>query len=1473
MKTFILCLLFIYYVFDISAQNNSVIKTKGSSKGTKTIFDETKRIAKEDRQSLQRYSSNLQKDFQRKHSRRLKGSSTQNILLQNNRNLDSSINLFIDKDNITYSASKENIRELKNDKYDTAKEIWAAQYGSKAVPSWDAAFRGLFDQYGNVYVRENRHTVKYDSSGNEIWRINETGYAWRPVETGLIDIDTIRKRILCKVGEGIAMYNYDGVRMWLHEWPDNSIYKLKFCGSGDIYLVGRESNWECYIQKFSSDGEGIWWDVFETGDDPYASSVAFANTGNILIACDGIGEEETGRDIIIVKYSPDGDLLWQKSYSSSGENDDYVYALAVDNSGSVYATGAITTSDGLLQMITIKYSPLGVRRWVKKYIYPGYSDSEGVYVLADKVGNILVLGGIVEYKNYPELERYYLLIKYSATGQKLWERTFKGSPCKMVLDNLNDVYITGTFRGGSQYQGFATIKYNTNGLQQWVVYYSISDLSSSSELVYTEAFDIGSDGKGNLIVVGTMDDGVNKYNCNTAVVKYNSNGLQKWVRNYDGPWLSNDRVRAIDVDAQGNIYLTGSTYNHYTGYDFLTVKFNNRGELEWADKHTSIDDTYSGDEGDDIYVDKNNNVYVAGICSPTWDRTAYLTIKYNTYGVKQWVATTEISSGRHDVKIVGDKQGNIYVGYGDLVKYDTLGNKLWSVPIGGAQIIIDDFEAIIVTGGSGTMKISSEGLLLWTSPYAGEQIAVDQLGNIYLTRHTMDEKYNTMKLNSSGVLQWNVFYSRMPNGIARPSHIAIDKYSNVYVTGYSRATGTALDFTTIKYDSTGVEQWVQFYQGGGVPRKIVIDSLGNIYISGSKYLTLKYNQAGTLIWVARYHPSQTSNSYVQDINIDSKGNIYVAAETLELSNGVDISYSAVKYSPARLEFSHSFIDFGVVSLGCKSIKTSILKNIGSEKLIISDVEIGNSNFAISPKSATILPLDSITCSLLFNPSGAGEYLSKFNFIDGSQTLNNTLDATGFAVPTIPLNVSKTFIQFSKLEVGCRDTTEIKLFNRNSCPDTVFPMISNPMFKVRTSPIVLAPYDSTHFEIVFTPSQPGDFNSILTFNSLRGTQSDSIIVIGSSYANSPPTTITSILNNGWNLVSLPVESSCSYSFSNLFKYTPIGYVKSNILEPWSGHWLKSSGEEFNFHGYPVIADTFQLLTGWNLIGSISNPVHTSSIITNPPNIIASQFFGYQLGYLICDSIYPGNGYWLKLNSPGKLILSIDNPIQNAKIATVKDETNIFNSLTLNDANGQLQTLYFGIKPNDDFSADIYELPPVPPSNIFDVRFASQRLLEIVDENKIGIFPIIISSAVYPVTISWNLKNMFLEASLKIGKNDIPIQATGQFDIPTSDVRVKLVIKRSVELLNEFVLEQNYPNPFNPSTLIKYQLPQANKIELKIYNIFGQEVKKLVDEVQDAGYYEIVWNSDNNTGNNVASGVYFYRIQAGSFSETKKLILMR
>ena len=85
---------------------------------------------------------------------------------------------------------------------------------------------------------------------------------------------------------------------------------------------------------------------------------------------------------------------------------------------------------------------------------------------------------------------------------------------------------------------------------------------------------------------------------------------------------------------------------------------------------------------------------------------------------------------------------------------------------------------------------------------------------------------------------------------------------------------------------------------------------------------------------------------------------------------------------------------------------------------------------------------------------------------------------------------------------------------------------------------------------------------------------------------------------------------------------------------------------------------------------------------------------------------------------------------------------------------------------------------------------------------------------------------------------------------------------------FSLSQNYPNPFNPSTKIKFNVPIAGQVSLVVYNSLGQEVKTLVSEEKDVGSYEVSFNASN-----LPSGIYFCKIRAGDFVETKKMILMK
>jgi hypothetical protein len=88
------------------------------------------------------------------------------------------------------------------------------------------------------------------------------------------------------------------------------------------------------------------------------------------------------------------------------------------------------------------------------------------------------------------------------------------------------------------------------------------------------------------------------------------------------------------------------------------------------------------------------------------------------------------------------------------------------------------------------------------------------------------------------------------------------------------------------------------------------------------------------------------------------------------------------------------------------------------------------------------------------------------------------------------------------------------------------------------------------------------------------------------------------------------------------------------------------------------------------------------------------------------------------------------------------------------------------------------------------------------------------------------------------------------------------------VNKFELSQNYPNPFNPTTTIRFNLPEAGNVKLTLFNILGQEIKTLVNEVKEAGTYTINFNASE-----LNSGMYIYKIETGSFTQTRKMTLVK
>jgi hypothetical protein len=90
---------------------------------------------------------------------------------------------------------------------------------------------------------------------------------------------------------------------------------------------------------------------------------------------------------------------------------------------------------------------------------------------------------------------------------------------------------------------------------------------------------------------------------------------------------------------------------------------------------------------------------------------------------------------------------------------------------------------------------------------------------------------------------------------------------------------------------------------------------------------------------------------------------------------------------------------------------------------------------------------------------------------------------------------------------------------------------------------------------------------------------------------------------------------------------------------------------------------------------------------------------------------------------------------------------------------------------------------------------------------------------------------------------------------------------------FALHQNYPNPFNPITTLRYDLPENSYVNVTVYDMLGREIRTLVNTTQDAGFKSVLWNATNDYGKPVSAGVYLYKIQAGEFVQTKKMVLLK
>ncbi len=399
--------------------------------------------------------------------------------------------------------------------------------------------------------------------------------------------------------------------------------------TGNIYVTGFSFNLGSFEDfttiKYNSEGIAQWTSFYNGSGNSIdkASCIATDNSGNVYVSGYTTGTGSSF-DYATVKYNSAGLQQWSAVYNGQGSAVDFVTALTTDNSGNVYVTGQsyggfITQYD----IVTIKYNSDGVQQWISRFNGSGGSNDIGTSLSVDNSGNVIVVGQSFE-SNSSSYD--YITIKYNSSGDVLRISYYDGPGNGIDLatavktDNAGNIFVTGYSRGTSSQYDIATVKYNPEGVEQWVSRHNGAANGNDG------ATGIVLDNAGNIFVTGYS--GISGSNYDIAILKYDSSGIRQWLRSYNGTANQNDSSTSIAVDNQGNICVTGYCNVSGTAKDFVTLKYSTIGNLQWLAVYNG-----SSSEDDVAYsaaFDQNGDVYVTGKTTVPGSTTDILTLKYST---------------------------------------------------------------------------------------------------------------------------------------------------------------------------------------------------------------------------------------------------------------------------------------------------------------------------------------------------------------------------------------------------------------------------------------------------------------------------------------------------------------------------------------------------------------------------------------------------------------------------------------------------------------------------------------------------------------------------------------------------------------------------------------------------------------------------------------------------------------------------
>lgn len=379
---------------------------------------------------------------------------------------------------------------------------------------------------------------------------------------------------------------------------------------------------------------------------------------------------------------------------------------------------------------------------------------------------------------------------------------------------------------------------------------------------------------------------------NVILTKYDARGTELWTETYDVAGYD-DAAIDIYIDPNQNIYIAGTTFNPAnSGYQVLVLKYNSSGNLIWHDTYAHPGSLYN--VATSITGDASR-IYIGGITFNTQTTSDFLALAYDTNGIHDWNYTWD----------------NVSLDDG-ITKIYKSGNSVCLA--GGSEINPNKWIYTIIS-----LKATT-GSYLYQSLSSGSADGIDRItdisrdatGNIYVTGGAANANsgydFRTLKLTPTLNIVWTKTYNSSGSADDVANGLVVDDQGNVYVTGYSETAANGTDYTTVKYDASGSEQWIRSYNGkdnaADTAKAIVLDANQNPVITGVStrigsldFYTLKYDAQGNTLWEIDYNGLDNGNDTPFNMALDADGAIIVAGQS---EVGGSYRYVSAKYSDYRV---------------------------------------------------------------------------------------------------------------------------------------------------------------------------------------------------------------------------------------------------------------------------------------------------------------------------------------------------------------------------------------------------------------------------------------------------------------------------------------------------------------------------------------------------------------------------------------------